>query len=77
MHVFWNRVAPNTLPFWPGGGVSQFRLVRMEANANGYDEGIVLGTDGLVSEGRARIYSLYAAYGTRPRPMRHLIRHYA
>ena len=49
----WNRVAPNTLPFLAkaGGNYLNSQLVRMEANANGYDEGIVLGADGLVSEG--------------------------
>lgn len=49
----WNRVAPNTLPFMAkaGGNYLNSQLVRMEANLNGYDEGIVLGTDGLVSEG--------------------------
>ena len=49
----WNRVAPNTLPFLAkaGGNYLNSQLVRMEANVNGYDEGIVLGPDGLVSEG--------------------------
>jgi len=49
----WQRVAPNTLPFLAkaGGNYLNSQLVRMEANANGYDEGIVLGADGLVSEG--------------------------
>ena len=49
----WNRPAPNTLPFLAkaGGNYLNSQLVRMEANLNGYDEGIVLGTDGLVSEG--------------------------
>jgi branched-chain amino acid aminotransferase len=49
----WNRVAPNTLPFMAkaGGNYLNSQLVRMEANINGYDEGIVLGPDGLVSEG--------------------------
>lgn len=49
----WNRVAPNTLPFLAkaGGNYLNSQLVRMEANLNGYDEGIVLGTDGMVSEG--------------------------
>lgn len=49
----WHRVAPNTVPFLAkaGGNYLNSQLVRMEANANGYDEGIVLGTDGLVSEG--------------------------
>jgi len=49
----WNRMAPNTIPFLAkaGGNYLNSQLVRMEANANGYDEGIVLGPDGLVSEG--------------------------
>lgn len=49
----WNRVAPNTMPFLAkaGGNYLNSQLVRIEANMNGYDEGIVLGTDGLVSEG--------------------------
>lgn len=49
----WNRMGPNTLPFLAkaGGNYLNSQLVRMEANANGYDEGIVLGLDGLVSEG--------------------------
>ena len=49
----WNRMAPNTLPFLAkaGGNYLNSQLVRIEANMNGYDEGIVLGTDGLVSEG--------------------------
>lgn len=49
----WNRVAPNTLPFLAkaGGNYLNSQLVKMEAKINGYDEGIVLTTDGLVSEG--------------------------
>ena len=49
----WNRVAPNTLPFLAkaGGNYLNSQLVKMEAKLNGYDEGIVLGTDGMVSEG--------------------------
>ena len=49
----WNRSAPNTMPNLAkaGGNYLNSQLVRMEANANGYDEGIVLGPDGLVSEG--------------------------
>ena len=49
----WNRMAPNTLPFLAkaGGNYLNSQLVRIEANMHGYDEGIVLGTDGLVSEG--------------------------
>lgn len=49
----WNRMAPNTFPALAkaGGNYLNSQLVRIEANMNGYDEGIVLGTDGLVSEG--------------------------
>ena len=49
----WNRMAPNTFPFLAKAGGNYFnsQLVKMEAKINGYDEGIVLGTDGLVSEG--------------------------
>jgi branched-chain amino acid aminotransferase len=49
----WNRMAPNTFPFLAkaGGNYLNSQLVKMEARINGYDEGIVLGTDGLVSEG--------------------------
>ena len=49
----WNRMAPNTFPALAkaGGNYLNSQLVRIEANTNGYDEGIVLGTDGLVSEG--------------------------
>ena len=49
----WNRVAPNTLPFLAkaGGNYLNSQLVKMEAKVNGYDEGIVLTPDGLVSEG--------------------------
>lgn len=49
----WNRMAPNTFPFFAkaGGNYLNSQLVKMEANIDGYDEGIALGTDGLVSEG--------------------------
>ena len=49
----WNRMGPNSFPFLAkaGGNYLNSQLVRLEANANGYDEGIVLGPDGLVSEG--------------------------
>jgi len=49
----WNRVAPNTLPFLAkaGGNYLNSQLVRMEANQNGFHEGIVLDSQGLVSEG--------------------------
>jgi len=49
----WNRMAPNTFPFLAkaGGNYLNSQLVKMEAQLDGYDEGIVLSTDGLVSEG--------------------------
>ena len=49
----WNRMAPNTMPSLAkaGGNYLNSQLVKMEAKLNGYDEGIVLDTDGLVSEG--------------------------
>jgi branched-chain amino acid aminotransferase len=49
----WTRFAPNTLPSMAkaGGNYLNSQLVKMEALQNGYSEGIVLGTDGYVSEG--------------------------
>ena len=49
----WNRMAANTMPSLAkaGGNYLNSQLVKMEAKLNGYDEGIVLDTDGLVSEG--------------------------
>jgi branched-chain amino acid aminotransferase len=49
----WNRMAPNTFPALAkaGGNYLNSQLVKMEAVLDGYDEGIVLGTDGMVSEG--------------------------
>ncbi len=49
----WSRVAPNTVPFLAkaGGNYLNSQLVKMEARINGYDEGIVLTPEGLVSEG--------------------------
>ena len=49
----WNRMAANTMPSLAkaGGNYLNSQLVKMEATLNGYDEGIVLDTDGLVSEG--------------------------
>lgn len=49
----WNRAAQNTFPAAAkaGGNYLNSQLVKMEANLDGYDEGIVLGSDGLVSEG--------------------------
>jgi branched-chain amino acid aminotransferase len=49
----WNRVAPNTIPSLAkvAGNYLSGQLVKMEALANGYHEGIALGPDGMLSEG--------------------------
>ncbi len=49
----WTRMAPNTLPALSkaAGNYLNSQLIRMEANANGYEEGIALDTSGYVSEG--------------------------
>lgn len=49
----WNRLAPNTMPALAKAGANYMnsQLIHMEANANGYQEGIGLDVNGLVSEG--------------------------
>lgn len=49
----WQRFAPNTLPALSkaGGNYLNSQLVKMEALANGFSEGIVLDSNGQVSEG--------------------------
>jgi branched-chain amino acid aminotransferase len=49
----WNRIAPNTLPALAKAGANYMnsQLIKMEAIANGYAEGIALDTNGYVSEG--------------------------
>jgi branched-chain amino acid aminotransferase len=49
----WNRVAPNTLPAIAkiAGNYLGSQLIKLEALANGYDEAIALGPDGMLSEG--------------------------
>ncbi len=49
----WNRFSPNTLPAMSkaGGNYMNSQLIKMEALANGYSEGIALDTNGHVSEG--------------------------
>jgi branched-chain amino acid aminotransferase len=49
----WARPAPNTLPAMAkaGGNYLSSQLIKMEAIANGYDEGIALAPGGMVSEG--------------------------
>ena len=49
----WNRFAPNTLPAMAKAGANYMnsQLIKMEALANGYSEGIALDHNGQVSEG--------------------------
>src|SRR5689334_14646701 len=49
----WTRMAPNTLPALAKSAANYMnsQLIRMEAAANGYAEGIALDTNGYVSEG--------------------------
>ena len=49
----WNRPAPNTLPQMAKAAANYMnsQLIRMEAVANGYVEGIALDTNGYVREG--------------------------
>ncbi len=49
----WNRMAPNTLPALAKAGANYMnsQLIHMEAKTNGYDEGVGLDVNGLVSEG--------------------------
>lgn len=49
----WHRMAPNTVPSMAkvAGNYLGGQLIKMEALANGFDEAIALGPDGMVSEG--------------------------
>lgn len=49
----WQRPAPNTIPTGAkaGGNYLSSQLIKLEAAANGFDEGIALGVGGTVSEG--------------------------
>lgn len=49
----WQRLAPNTMPTGAkaGGNYLSSQLIGFEAHDRGYDEGIGLGHDGLLSEG--------------------------
>lgn len=49
----WTRIAPNTLPALSKAAANYMnsQLIRMEAEANGYTEGIALDDAGYVSEG--------------------------
>jgi branched-chain amino acid aminotransferase len=49
----WNRLAPNTMPSLAKAGANYMnsQLIRMEAEINGYAEGIGLDVNGYLSEG--------------------------
>jgi branched-chain amino acid aminotransferase len=49
----WTRIAPNTLPAMSKAAANYMnsQLIRMEASANGFAEGIALDSSGYVSEG--------------------------
>src|ERR1035441_9096375 len=49
----WSRLAPNTMPTMAKAGANYMnsQLIKMEAIANGYSEGIALDVSGYVSEG--------------------------
>ena len=49
----WNRLAPNTMPSMAKAGANYMnsQLIRMEAEINGYSEGIALDVNGTLSEG--------------------------
>jgi branched-chain amino acid aminotransferase len=49
----WNRLAPNTMPSLAKAGANYMnsQLIRMEADLNGFDEGIALDVNGYLSEG--------------------------
>jgi len=49
----WSRAAPNTFPTLAktSANYANSALIKMQAVADGYSEGIALGTDGLLSEG--------------------------
>ncbi len=49
----WQRLAPNTIPpgVKAGGNYLSSQLIGLEARDRGFEEGIALGNDGLLSEG--------------------------
>jgi branched-chain amino acid aminotransferase len=49
----WSRLAPNTMPSLAKAGANYMnsQLIRMEAEVNGYSEGIALDVNGYLSEG--------------------------
>jgi len=59
----WNRLAPNTMPSLAKAGANYMnsQLIRMEADINGYAEGIALDTNGYLSEGSGE--NLFIVHG--------------
>ena len=59
----WNRLAPNTMPSLAKAGANYMnsQLIRMEAEINGYSEGIALDVNGYLSEGSGE--NLFAVRG--------------
>jgi branched-chain amino acid aminotransferase len=58
----WRRAAPDTFPTLAktGGNYMNSQLIKLEALANGYTEGIALDVDGYVSEGSGE--NVFAVY---------------
>lgn len=58
----WHRSAPNTMPTLAkaGGNYLNSQLIKLEAKTNGYDEGIALTFEGLLSEGSGE--NLFVVY---------------
>jgi len=61
----WNRMAPNTFPAMAKatGNYLNSALIKMEALANGYEEGIALDNAGRISEGSGE--NIFLVYGGR------------
>ena len=59
----WNRLAPNTMPpgVKAGGNYLSSQLIGFEARDRGFEEGIGLGTDGLLSEGAGE--NIFVVFG--------------
>jgi len=59
----WSRLPANTMPSMAkaGGNYMNGQLIRMEADVNGYSEGIALNQEGYVSEGSGE--NVFIVYG--------------
>ena len=66
----WNRMAPNTFPALAKATANYMNsiLIRMEASADGYSEGIALDVNGYVSEGSGENVFLVRNGSSSPRP---------